>query len=231
MDLLNSVSSPQALLLVYLSLALTLMLTVFNYKSFLRKYDDFKAFLLYFALFFLTLMAVPCLIVLLAAAEPFEFFGKTGFSLGNSSRGLIAMVVAAPLAVLAGFIGSQDPVMKQHYPFSKSACSNSRKFVVYEVAYLFLYYLTWEFVFRGLLFFPFISSNGLLIALGLQTILSTLYHIGHPDSEIFAALAAGFIFGFIAYWTGSFLYTVFIHALVGISNDTFLYLRHYRHAG
>lgn len=228
MGLLSSGQSLQAVLLLYLSLAFTLMITVFNYRRFLKKHDDFRAFLLYFFFFFLMFLALPCLIVFVTAETPLSFLKAAGFSTGKSGRGLMLMAAAVPLALLSAFIGSKDPGMKRQYPFSKSACASWKRFIFYETAYLFLYYPAWEFVFRGLLFFPFVSSVGLLVALSFQTILSTLYHIGHPDSEIFAALAAGFVFGLIAYWTGSFLYTVFIHALVGISNDTFLYFRHHR---
>ncbi|MGB8952925.1 MAG: CPBP family intramembrane glutamic endopeptidase [Candidatus Aminicenantales bacterium] len=228
MGLFSNFGSLQAVLLLYLSLAFTLMLTVFNYRRLLKKYDDFRAFLLYFGFFFLTLMAVPCLIVLISAEAPLQYLKAIGFSTGRSGLGLLLMAAAVPVALLAALVGSRDPVMKRQYPFSKSACSSLQKFIGYETAYLLLYYLTWEFVFRGVLFFPFISSSGLLAALSLQTLLSTLYHIGHPDTEIFASLGAGFIFGLVAYWTGSFLYTVFIHALVGISNDTFLYFRYHR---
>jgi len=44
-------------------------------------------------------------------------------------------------------------------------------------------------------------------------------------------LGSGFIFGLIAYSTGSFLYPLFIHALVGICNDTLIFYRYYRRAG
>lgn len=218
------------ILFLYLPLAFTLMLTVFNYKNLLKKHDDYRAFLLYFTFFFLTLFAIPCLIILFAAKEPFVLFQKIGFSLGNSKQGLIITAVAIPICLLAAFIGSKDPSIKRQYPFSKIACTSSHKFVIYETAYLFLYYFPWEFMFRGLLFFSLLSFTDLITALSIQTIISTLYHIGHPDSEIFASLGAGFIFGIIAYITGSFVYTVFIHAFIGISNDTFLYHRYYKHA-
>jgi membrane protease YdiL (CAAX protease family) len=66
---------------------------------------------------------------------------------------------------------------------------------------------------------------GLIPALAVQTIISTLYHFGHPPSEIFAALGAGVIFGLVAYATGSIFYASILHAAVGISNDVFLYTR------
>ena len=155
---------------------------------------------------------------------------EAGFTLGDWRKGFLIVAIGAPLAVLAGFIASRDAELRRFYPFSKSACRSQKRFAAYEAAYFFLYYLPWEFLYRGILFFPFISGLGLLPALSLQTILSTLYHIGHPDSEIFAALAAGFLFGGIAYITGSFLYTIFLHALVGMSTDIFIYRRDYRNA-
>ena len=181
--------------------------------------------MLYFASFFVLFFAVTCGLIFVIAQAPFLFLKEAGFTFGNWQRGLLIAVIGLPLTILAGFIGSRDPKLREFYPFSKKACSNPRKFIVYEIAYLFLYYLPWEFLYRGILFFPFVSTLGLIPALSLQTMLSTLYHIGHPDSEILASLVAGFLFGGIAYVTGSFLYTFILHALVGISTDFFIYRR------
>ena len=79
-----------------------------------------------------------------------------------------------------------------------------------------------------LLFFPLLGTVGLLPALAVQTMLSTLYHIGHPDTEIAASLAAGFLFGLVAYHTRSILYTTAIHALFGIATDVASCLRRRR---
>jgi hypothetical protein len=132
-------------------------------------------------------------------------------------------LAAIPVALLAGSIGSRDPEMRAFYPFSKKACADVRMFVAYEARYFLLYYTGWEFVFRGILFFPLVETAGLVPALAFQTIASTLFHIGHPETEIFAALGAGFVFGLIAWWTGSILYPILIHAAVGISTDTFIF--------
>jgi membrane protease YdiL (CAAX protease family) len=219
-----------AVLLLYLSAAFALAVTVFHRRRFLKQGDDFRALLLYFASFFILFFVVPCGLIFITAREPFQFLKEAGFSLGDYGKGFLIAAIGAPVAVLAGFIGSTDAQLRRFYPFSKSACRTGKKLLAYETAYLFLYYLPWESLFRGILFFPLIPSLGLIPALCLQTILSTLYHIGHPDSEIFASLAAGFLFGGIAYVTGSFLYTFFLHALVGISTDMFIRQRDYRNA-
>ncbi|MDP2914342.1 MAG: CPBP family intramembrane metalloprotease [Candidatus Aminicenantes bacterium] len=228
MGLLSSGTDILTALYVYLAAAFVLMITVFHHKTLLRKYGDYQAFLRYFGFFFVMFFALPVLIILLSSAEPGTFLASCGFTFGRSQKGLLFMGLSVPIALIAAFIGSRDPVMRAQYPFSKEACSNPKRFVFFEICYLVLYYLPWEFLYRGVLFFPLIPALGLVPALVVQTLISTLHHFGHPDSEIFAALGAGFIFGLIAYATGSFLYTVFIHALVGIGNDTFLYLRYHR---
>lgn len=222
------IGSTHTIIFLYLPVAFTLMLTIFHYKQLLKKYNDFKAFLLYFSFFFLTFLIIPLFIILILRIDSLEFLKGIGFSFGEIKKGILITAISIPIAILAAFIGSKDPGVKKQYPFSKTACIQFNKFIIYESAYLILYYFAWEFLFRGVLFFPLVTSCNLLIALSIQTIISTLYHIGHPTSEIFGALFAGFIFGAIAYLTGSFFYTVFLHALVGIGNDSFLYIRHYR---
>ena len=63
------------------------------------------------------------------------------------------------------------------------------RFVIYETACSLLYHIAWEFLFRGVLFFPLVPLVGLVPALAVQTIASTLYHYGHTASEVFAAAA------------------------------------------
>jgi membrane protease YdiL (CAAX protease family) len=217
-----------ALLYPYLALAFTLMVTVFHHRTLRRGRGELHAFLLYFASFFLFFLALPLALILLTAADPGAFLRSAGLSTGQTGRGLLLSAMAVPICLVAAFIGSRDAALRKQYPFAKTACRTPGGFVAYEAAYLFLYYLPWEFLYRGLLFLVLVPALGLFPALALQTIISTVYHFGHPDSEIWAACGAGFIFGLVAWLTGSILYTVFIHALVGIGNDTFLYLRCYR---
>lgn len=201
-----------------------------HYRRLLQRWDDFRAFLTYFAAMFCLFLAVPVLIIFLFAPDPHLFLREAGLMLGNAGRGLLVSALGAPLALLSGFVGSRDPELRRFYPFSKSACRNLRSFALFEAAYVLLYYVAWEFLYRGILFFPLIPAIGLVPALSLQAIISTLHHAGHPPTEVLASLAAGFIFGLVAYFTGSILYGIFLHALTGVSTDAFIYLRDYRSA-
>jgi membrane protease YdiL (CAAX protease family) len=208
--------------------AFALLFSFFHYRRLIQKWDDRRAFLAYFAAVFCLFLVIPILIIFLFSPDALLFLKEAGLSLGNWRRGLLIAAVGAPLAVLSGFIGSRDAELGRFYPFSKTACRNPRSFIAFEAAYLLLYYVAWEFLYRGILFFPMIPAIGLIPALALQTIISTLHHAGHPQSEIFASLAGGFVFGLVAYFAGSFIYTIFLHALTGISTDTYIYYRNYR---
>ena len=206
-------------------------MTFFHYRRLLRKRDDFSAFMIYFMVFFFLFLVIPGFIILVFSPEPMLFLREAGLSLGRAGRGGVILIAGMPLAVLSGYIGSRDERLRRFYPFSKTACRSARTFAAFEAAYVLLYYVTWEFFYRGILFFPLIPTLGLVPALAVQTAVSTLHHVGHPSSEIFAALAAGIAFGLIAYFTGSFLYTFVLHAITGVSTDSFIYWRDYRMKG
>lgn len=211
--------------LVWLAVAFPLMVTVFHHRRLAARMPDDRAYFLYFFLFFGVFMAVPLVLIGLGAAEPGRFLAAAGFTPGKWRLGLPLAAAGVPAGLLIAFIGSRDPAMQAQYPFSKRAAASPKKLAGYEIAYFFLYYIAWEFLFRGILFLPLVPLAGLVPALVIQTALSTIYHFGHPDSEVFAAMAAGIIFGLIAWATGSFFYTVIIHAAVGVGTDVFIYRR------
>lgn len=210
--------------MAYEAVALTLLQTVFGRKRFLKNSpDDRLAAQRYFLAMFVFGLAVPVTAAFALASDPVRLLASLGLRAGNAKLGLILVAIAIPVAAVVGAIGSRDPAMRAFYPFSKRALANRRAFLGYEASYFLFYYSAWEFVFRGVLFFPLAATAGLLPALAVSTLASTLFHLGHPDTEIFAALAAGVIFGFIAWKTGSFLYLIPIHAAIGIATDAFLY--------
>lgn len=216
------------ILLPYIAVALTLLITVFHYSELKKHYGDAKGMWLYFASFFLFLAAVPILIVVLVENDSLKVLAGLGVGPGNYRIGVVVTLVFLPISVIIGRFVSKTPEMKEWYPFSKQVCTRDASFVAYEIGYVVLYYTAWEFLYRGVLFFPLLNSFGFLPALAITTALSTLHHIGHPKSEILGALLAGVVFSFIALLTRSFLYSVAIHAMVGVSNDAFIYLRNYR---
>ncbi len=216
-----------AMALVYLelALALTLLPTVLHFRRFRETRNERRAVRIYFLATFGLLLVLPGLLVVATAARPLEAFAAFGWTFGRAGLGAALTLGGLPLSILAGFIGSRDPALQRMYPFAKAAGADRRTFAGYELSYVVFYYLPWESVFRGVLFLPLVPAIGLVPALAVQTIVSTLLHIGHPDAEIVAAAAAGLVFGLLAYFTGSFFYPLVLHASTGVATDTFLFLR------
>lgn len=204
---------------------LTLIATVLHFRRAKGTGGELAAVRRYFLAFFVLLLALPCLIVTLTSAAPAKTLVSFGWTFGKAGLGAGLVLAGLPLSVLAGANASRDPAMRATYPLAKAACAGTGVFVRYELAYLALYYLPWEFIFRGVLFLPLVPVLGLLPALAGQTIVSTLLHIGHPGKEIWAAAGAGLAFGLMAYFTGSFFYPLVLHAATGMATDTFLFIR------
>jgi membrane protease YdiL (CAAX protease family) len=73
-----------------------------------------------------------------------------------------------------------------------------------------LYMFAWEFLFRGYMLFGLEKSIG-KSAIFVQAIPFVLLHIGKPFLETLACIPGGFIFGYVAYRTRSFLTCFIIH--------------------
>jgi hypothetical protein len=225
----SSLSPPSlGILLSYLAVALTLMVTGLHQRRLRARLGDEMGMWLYFALFFLLLAALPVVIVCVAERDPNRVFAAFGLRGGDWRMGLPILALALPVAALISVFASKSPAMKEHYPFSKVACSNDGRFIAYELGYIVLYYTAWEFLYRGLLFLPLVGSVGLLAAASISTALSVLHHIGQPDSETTGALLGGYLLCAVAFLTNSILYSIAIHATLGVSNDLFIYLRYHR---
>lgn len=232
-DVLTDISPHSWLLIIY-AIGFALISSFFHHRNLLKKHaDDFKAFIHYFVSFFVLLLVIPIVFILFSFAQPLETLKDFGFQFGNVQLGLLIVLIGIPITTILAFISTKDPAIKKQYPFSKKACENPKKFVLYEISYLIFYYVTWEFTFRGVLLFTLIelmgeNSTGIIGAILIQTIIATVYHLGHPSLEVLGALVGSVIFGIIAYATQSILYTIFLHAFVGILNDTIIYLRYHR---
>jgi membrane protease YdiL (CAAX protease family) len=233
LDILTDIS-PSSWLFVIYAIGFALISSFFHYRNLQKKQtDDFRVFVSYFVSFFVLFFAIPIVFILIAFPLPLDVLKNLGLQAGDSKLGMLIILVGIPIAVVISLVATRDPAIREQYPFSKKACESPRKFVLYEILFLVFYYVAWEFTFRGVFLFMLIelggeSSDAIIFAILIQAIIATVYHLGHPNKEILGALAGSVIFGIIAYTTQSILYTVFLHALLGILNDTIIYLKDHR---
>jgi membrane protease YdiL (CAAX protease family) len=234
-DVLTDISLHSWLFFIY-AVGFTLISSFFHYRNLLKKQpDDFKVFIQYFASFFVLLFAIPFVFILLSFPQPLETLRGIGLQPGNYKLGMLISLIGIPVTAVLVYISTKDPAIKEQYPLSKKACENPRKFILYEISYLVFYYLAWEFAFRGVFLFTLIellgeNSTGIIVAILIQTIIATVLHLGHPHIEILGAFFGSVVFGIIAYATQSILFTIFLHALIGILNDTFIYFRYHKNS-
>lgn len=209
-------TTPLALTYVWLCAAMTALVTVVSRVSCVRRWGDLRGHLAHFGFFFLLLGLMPAL--WLGLNDP-PLLEMVGLSFGRVWLGLVLLALSVPVVALLLTVMMRDLTLKDRFPLSREAASTGAGFVLYELVYVLGYYSAWEFAFRGLLLFPLAAALGLVPALAIQTTLSTLMHIGSPDSEVWGAVAGGVLFGLIAFFTGSVIYPFLIHAGIGVAHD------------
>lgn len=138
-----------------------------------------------------------------------------GFRIGDWRFGLKAVAIAIPLLAPILWLGARGPALRAEYPLVKSM-----SFVAWELTYL-VYYIAYESFFRGFLPFSLKERLGSAAAIGVQTLASTLFHIGKPAAETFGAIPAGILFGLLAFRTRSIFYGLLIHWYIGALTDFF----------
>ena len=154
-------------------------------------------------------------------------------------RWLFPLLLA--VVILGALAGAYNGPIFAYYPYSRTLTQSlpggAGGFLLHAVFYIFLYYLPWEVLFRGILVFPLVRLAGaapldrravsapLLAIACLQALPSTLLHFGHPWSETLAALPFGLALGWLALRTGSLLPGLALHAAAGLFLDLFILLR------
>jgi hypothetical protein len=224
-------SDPYASLFCCIGASLVLLSSVLNVHSLKRNAaHDYGPVMTYFASFFALMFVVPMALVLLQGSGVGMTPRTLGVRLGDWKTGLTIVLFTLPIQAVSVLLGSTDPELRRMYPFSKEALRGPGRFVLYELAYVAFYYVAWEFAFRGVVLFSLLAFlprtlPGVAVAVMVQTFLSTIYHIGHPHSEVVGAFLLGLVAGAAAVVTGSILYGFMYHALAGVLNDYLAYRR------
>ncbi len=192
------------------------------FKGFNKYWNqDFYSAIYEYVIAFLLMFWVPYFIIKLTFKKKLRDFG---FQLGDARYGFRFIMIMLPYILWMAYVASSTVSMQAEYPIAKSTMQSWPLFVTVEI-FLLIYYLGWEFLFRGFMLFGLEKKYGAIAAILIQTIPSSIVHIGKPAYESFGAILAGLVFGFLAIRTRSILYPFLIHAILGIAMDTFITLR------
>jgi membrane protease YdiL (CAAX protease family) len=129
---------------------------------------------------------------------------RYGFTWGDWKMGLLltlgGILIMAPLLWL---LGRSDPAMRTYYGAQAADLPWSGVLDLFG----------WEFMFRGWILFGYARRFG-AEALWLQAVPFALAHVGKPAIETLSTIFGGFLFGWVAYRTRSFIYPFLIHLFV-----------------
>ena len=133
---------------------------------------------------------------------------------------LIGVVIVTPLT----YIGANDTVLSTAYPLVKSSGSSPSRFFESSVFYI-LYYIGYEFCFRGFLFMGIKEDVGEWQAVGISLLATVLLHVNRPQSETVMAIVAGIVFPIVVSRLGSLFPVIIVHAYTGIALDYWIIVR------
>jgi membrane protease YdiL (CAAX protease family) len=145
-------------------------------------------------------LVIPLLFVIFVFREhPREY----GFTLGDWKAGLVITGAAILLIAPVLWLAARGAVMQAYYNGQLAGLPWNT----------FLDLLGWEFIFRGWILFGYARKFG-PEALWLQAVPFALAHISKPEVETLSTIFGGFVFGWIAYRTRSFIYPFLVHWFV-----------------
>ncbi|MCD4707522.1 MAG: CPBP family intramembrane metalloprotease [Candidatus Sabulitectum sp.] len=178
------------------------------------------AYLLEYLFFFILMLAIPLLISTVYGKSDML---KSLFAFTGLRKNLLWSLLAILAVVLpSAYHASSIPSVFAEYPLPRTLLQNQQLLPAYFLGLFFLYYLPWEFFFRGFLLFSLKDKYGTIPAILIQTISSCLVHIGKPTPEIIGSIPFGIIFGIIAIRTKNIWIVVLLHAALGIFTDLFI---------
>ncbi len=169
------------------------------------------------------LLAIPWILTPLIQRTPFDLgLRANGPATG---RGFAVAGVLFLLALPFLWLGAGTSALQSTYPWAGSWVGSSwTAWILWSLAYG-IYYLSFEFFYRGLLLFGLAEAWGERQAQWVQAAFATLVHVGKPLSETLAAFPASLLFGALALRSRSILPVVALHWGIGVATDLFVLIR------
>lgn len=150
-----------------------------------------------------------------------QSLSEYGFGIGQWTRAPV-LILATPLLLVFAYLGAQRAEYQAFYPQTPGLADRSFSVFLFHIAIMATFYVAWEFLFRGFLQSSLVPRLGVMGAIAVQTLASSLAHADRPDTELIGSIIIGAIWGFLAHRTGSIWPCVLQHMLLGLALDYFL---------
>ncbi|MEW5742857.1 MAG: CPBP family intramembrane glutamic endopeptidase [Myxococcota bacterium] len=166
--------------------------------------------------------------LVLSKATKGSFHRAYGLGLGDWRAGLKISALFLAVMLPAVVVASKLAAFKGIYPLAGNgafmlseggkATPSLKLFLVYEMGYL-LYFVGWEFLFRGWMLNGLLPTFGRAGAILIQVAPFAIMHLGKAELEALGSIIAGVALGVLALRTRSFWYGAFIHGVVAVFMD------------
>ena len=157
-----------------------------------------------------------------------SFLRRYGLGLGDWRAGLKLSLLFLVIMVPAVYLASKTKMFAGAYPLAGQgaymlkvdgkASLSLTLFAAYQAAY-FLYFVGWEFLFRGWMLHGLLPKYGRGGAILIQTAPFALMHLGKPQLEALGSIIAGIALGVLALRTRSFWYGALLHGVIAVWMD------------
>lgn len=182
--------------------------------------NDFEAVIYMFLTAFFLMGVLPAIFVLLIFRERLSDYGLT---LGDWRKGLqVTAFLLILICVVVVYPSSQNSEIRASFPLDKGAGDSISAFLKLQVLRGLLFYSAWEFFFRGFILFGLRKYTGDWMAICIQIIPSSMWHIGMATPEVFSSILAGLLFGILAIRMRSIFWCFLLHYFIGIFLDIFI---------
>lgn len=148
---------------------------------------------------------------------------QSGLELGDWKFALVVAAAYLPLVVLGTWFLSAGADFQSSYPHYHPAAFDWSVFILYEALFL-LYWIGWEYLWRGFVLFGTAHVFG-LYAILVQALPFTLLHLSKPLPETVLSLVGGLALGALVWRCRSFWIAVPIHAAQMMILDLWCSLR------
>jgi uncharacterized protein len=225
-------STPRDVIIVFLAVALLGILALhFGTKRFfieqwhgafmMDPLFELYQYLYWFASKFVIYFMLPVLIIVVVHRRSLSGFGL-GF--GDWRFGLKISLLFYIIMLPILWVVSDMPMFQQVYPHAVAVRHDWTLFLVYEAGFL-LYFIGWEFIWRGYVVFGLAPHTGGAVAVFVQMIPFVIFHYGKPFPETLGSIIAAIALGALSLRVRSFWYAVLIHWSVMFTIDALATLR------
>ncbi len=164
-----------------------------------------------------SISAFPLIIIMIIKKK--LIIDKLGLNFKNFKLSLLITIVGIAIMVPIVIIASRHSDFSKIYPFFGVMKQGGFKFVLYQFYFL-LFFIIWEFFFRGFMLFTFTKHiKNINIAVLLHAVIFAFAHFGKPEIETASSFFGAILLGFIILRVKNIFPAVIIHFVTALTMD------------